>query len=123
MVAIWRGIKRVGWIVSFCVLRLVLGLCYIKKSMITTRDITKLEKVFATKEDLRWFVGRLEFHERMDDLELKIKNMILTSQSVIMGELKAMREEHSAMLGRQIQHSDQLENHESRIVGLEAKVS
>lgn len=91
--------------------------------MLTKQDITKLRGIFATKQDLERLVSRLEFNERMEDFELKIKDIVLTSQSIVMGELKAMREEHTINTFRMRNHSDQLNNHENRLVGLEAKLS
>jgi ABC-type enterochelin transport system permease subunit len=72
--------------------------------MLTTKDITRLMDIFATKE---------EFHE--------LKNEFFNRFDAVMVELKAIREELTVITGRQSMHTDVLENHEEQLVLLEGK--
>jgi hypothetical protein len=105
-----------------------------KKVFVTKQDIVQLrkdfEKIFATKQELKMLddsllATRIEMLARLDTQDEKIaefRNDMLTSFSEVMGELKAMREEHAVAMFRQREHSDQLENHEGRLIKVESKL-
>ncbi|MFH2118552.1 MAG: hypothetical protein ABII10_02355 [Candidatus Paceibacterota bacterium] len=79
--------------------------------MITKQDITKLTKIFATKQ---------EMNDRFIEMENKIRVLFLERFDEVMFELKTIREEQVVGGYRQAEHSDQLENHEGRITKLES---
>lgn len=106
--------------------------------MITKQDINILEKTFTTKKEMKAGFDRTDrkfdkmlatmsgkFDElRVDIHELKDKyfqlnDNLLATKSDLMGEMKAIREEQMVGGYRQSQHSDQLEDHETRITKLE----
>lgn len=74
--------------------------------MLTQKDIDEIEKTLDEKldEKLKLLPSKDEFYEKMDD---------------VMGELKAIREEQTAGSGILSEHSDVLENHETRLKNLE----
>lgn len=82
--------------------------------MLTQKDIDIIEEIIEEKleekltDKLKGLPSKEEFYDSMDNL---------------MGELKAIREEHITMAHRQSEHSDQLEDHESRILRLEKPTS
>lgn len=74
--------------------------------MLTQRDITRLETLFATKEELQ-----------------DVRNDMITRFDAVMFELKAIREDFAASTYRQSIHSDTLENHEERLTSLETPLA
>jgi hypothetical protein len=68
--------------------------------MITDVDMKKLEKVFATKQEL-----------------FELKDDLVTRLDAIMGELQAMREEMTVFAYRQSDHSDRIEKLELKTFG------
>lgn len=74
--------------------------------MLTQKDITRLETLFATKEELQ-----------------DVRNDMITRFDAVMFELKAIREDLAASTYRQIIHSDTLENHEERLTTLETPLA
>jgi len=74
--------------------------------MLTQKDIDEIETIIDEKldEKLKLLPSKDEFYEKMDE---------------VMGELKAIREEQIASSGTLSEHSDVLENHETRIRNLE----
>ncbi len=58
------------------------------------------------------FVSKEEFRETM--------NRVFQNFDVIVGEIRAMREELAALSYRQQEHTFQLENHESRLITIES---
>ena len=79
--------------------------------MLTNSDITKLKHIFVTKD---------EFQDHFDVLEGKF-NQVMKMLDSVMGELKAIREEQTIMFHTLVDHSDKIENYESRLVYLEGK--
>jgi len=79
--------------------------------MLTNSDITKLKHIFVTKD---------EFQDHFDVLEGKF-NQVMNMLDSVMGELKAIREEQTIMFHTLVDHSDKIENYESRLVCLEGK--
>ncbi len=82
--------------------------------MLTKKDLRMVDEMLSDR--LRFFVTKTELDEFRHDL----KNDILSFKDAILGELKAIREDNAAALYRQMEHSDQLGNHEKRLVKLEA---
>lgn len=74
---------------------------------ITDKDIEKLSKVFATKEDLKGYAT---------------KNDLLNSQDRIIKKIEDLTTEMKISYGQYRRHEDKLENHETRIQTLESKV-
>ena len=74
--------------------------------MLTQNDLDEIEKLFDKKldEKIKFLPTKDEFYEKMDKL---------------IGEIKASREEHSAISGRQSDNSDTLEKHGKRIEKIE----
>lgn len=72
---------------------------------LTQTDITKLSKIFATKQDLERYLTVDEFRQFKDD--------VLTGLDKVMGELKKIREEQIFM------HNKVYQDHEKRITRLE----
>ena len=81
--------------------------------------------------DVRQFV-KDEFkttNKRIDSLSEKIdthtnkfdrfKNKVYELLDKVLGELKTVREEQTLLVGKQTEHTDQFENHETRIGKLE----
>ncbi|QHO63509.1 hypothetical protein [Candidatus Chazhemtobacterium aquaticus] len=98
---------------------------------LTQTDITKLSKIFATKEDLRKALAPYATKEDLrkalapyatkEDLEKyltvdefrQFKDDVLTGLDKVMGELKKIREEQIFM------HNKVYQDHEKRITRLE----
>lgn len=78
--------------------------------MLTKNDLDKIRKIVEEKIDstINNLLTKDEFYEKMDE---------------VMGELKAIREEQTVFSAKVSNHSDQLEDHEARIINLEAKVA
>jgi predicted nuclease with TOPRIM domain len=82
--------------------------------MLTQTDLDEIEKIVEEKveekigEKTNLLPTKEEFFGKMDE---------------VMGELKAIREEHAVQLAKVSEHSDQLEDHEVRISNLEVKIS
>ncbi len=74
--------------------------------MLTTRDINLLRDIFVIKDEFKKFTAKVL--ERLD---------------AVMGELKAIREEQMLVSGRVSEHSDFLEDQETRLVKLEKHIS
>jgi hypothetical protein len=110
---------------------------YLKKALrpfATKKDLERfatkkdLER-FATKKDLERFATKVDLYRverRIDDLEEKFTNKltefkekILMALDTVMGELKAIRQEITALTGLYQRHEEKLENHEERITELE----
>lgn len=78
--------------------------------MLTKKDLSLIESIIEEKleeklnEKLKFLPTKDEFYEKMDE---------------VMGKLKAIREEHEVLGGKSSEHSDQLEDHEKRILKLE----
>lgn len=78
--------------------------------MLTQKDLDQVEELFDERleekfnDKLRGLPSKDEFYEKMDE---------------VMGELKAIREEQTAGSGIFSEHSDILENHETRLKSLE----
>lgn len=70
--------------------------------MLTKKDVAHLQTIFATKNEL-----------------VEVKEEMITRFDAVMFELKAIREDMAAMLYRQREHSDQLEEYENRLSILE----
>lgn len=73
---------------------------------ITDRDIEKLKGTFATKDDLK-----------------ASHNKVIETLDAVMGELRAIRDELVILSGRQSEHADQLDDHESRLTKIESSRS
>lgn len=84
---------------------------------LTNKDIEKLvEKfsgIFATKEDLK---------EEISKLDRRLSDKILTSHDEIMKKLSDLSTEKIVMMGQYRRHDSTIENHEVRIKTLEQKV-
>lgn len=85
----------------------------------------KLEN-FVTKdyldEKLENFVTKDYLDEKFEKVDKKLSNFrsdVLDAVDEVMGEIKAMREEQELSSVKLSEHSDKLENHESRIEKLE----
>lgn len=80
--------------------------------MLTQKDLDQIEELLDERleekfnDKLRGLPNKDEFYEKMDD---------------VMGELKAIREEQAAGYGILPEHSDILENHETRLLKLETR--
>ncbi len=74
--------------------------------MLTMRDINLLRDIFVIKDEFKKFTDKVL--ERLD---------------AVMGELKAIREEQTLASGRVSEHSDSLEDHETRLGKLEKRIS
>lgn len=74
--------------------------------MLTQKDIEEIEQIVedVVKEEMKHLPTKDEFYTKMDEL---------------MVELKAIREENTLVTGRLSEHSDDLEDHEQRIIKLE----
>ncbi|MBL7159721.1 hypothetical protein ISS85_04545 [Candidatus Microgenomates bacterium] len=74
--------------------------------MLTQKDLNEIEQLIneQLKEKIKFLPTKDEFYIKMDE---------------VMGELKAIREEQTLVTGRISEHTDILEDHETRIVKLE----
>jgi hypothetical protein len=77
--------------------------------MLTKTDLSNLQKIFVTREEFNFGLQNL-------------RNDVITRLDALMHELQAMREEMTVFAYRQSEHSDQLENHATRLAGLETKL-
>jgi hypothetical protein len=84
--------------------------------MLTASDIKQLKSIFLTKGEFK--------HEMAEQNALMLKTFVTldefkdemsTKFDAVISEIKAMREDMAAMLYRQREHSDQLDNHEVRL--------
>lgn len=66
-----------------------------------------------TKADKSWI---------SQEIATQISTSVISRLDVVMGELQAIREEQAAMFYRQREHTDQLEDHDQRIVKLEVRL-
>ena len=73
----------------------------------------KWTKEYVTKDYLD------EKLDKVDEKLTKFKDDILTAVDGVMGELKDMREEQTIASAKLSEHSDTLENHETRLQKLE----
>ncbi|OGB87265.1 hypothetical protein A3H38_03210 [candidate division WOR-1 bacterium RIFCSPLOWO2_02_FULL_46_20] len=94
---------------------------------ITNKDIEKLSEIFATKDDLKRFatkddLKRFSTKDDLADLKSEIKDDILTSQDKIMKRLDDIVTEQRMGRLESRRHGEKLEDHETRIATLEAKV-
>ncbi len=82
------------------------------------------DSLLATRIEIRTEFASLErrLEEKFDKKLIDFSDKILTAIDAVMGEIKTMREEHAAFAYRQSKHSDQLEDHETRVVKLETQV-
>ena len=105
--------------------------------MLTKKDIQTLKEVFATKQDLQdlkkslaryvtkdyldlqfeVFEGRLD--EKFEDLFKRRMDQVFQNFDIVIGEIRAMREEMAAASFRLMEHTTQIDNHEERIGKLE----
>lgn len=72
--------------------------------MLTLKDLKDIDQLL--EEKVKYLPTKQEFFGKMDE---------------VVGELKAMREEVTLLSSRQSEHSDTLEDHETRIGKLEKK--
>ena len=77
---------------------------------LSSRDIKKLATVFATKEDLKKFATKEELYQLKDGMYARMDQ--------IMGELKAMREDH---LIHQLRSEETHHEFDKRITLLEVR--
>jgi vacuolar-type H+-ATPase subunit E/Vma4 len=78
--------------------------------MLSQKDLDEIEELIEEKldEKIKHLPTKDEFYTRMDEL---------------IGEVKAMREEQRVITGKISEHTDTLEDHESRITSLEHPLS
>lgn len=81
---------------------------------ITKKDIEKLSGVFATKDDLKAFATKKELAELRDEM--------LTGFDGVMKKLEDISIEQKMAYAQARRQEAKLENHEKRLVALEAKV-
>lgn len=74
--------------------------------MLTQKDLGEIEQLIHKElaEKIKFLPTKDDFYTKMDE---------------VMGELQAIREEHVLITGKVSEHTDTLENHETRIVKLE----
>jgi hypothetical protein len=74
--------------------------------MLSQKDINQIEKIVEDKinEATKYLPTKDEFYNKMDEL---------------LGEVKAMREEQTVIGGKTSEHTDVIEEHETRIGKLE----
>lgn len=70
-----------------------------------------------TKTDLK-AVQEL-FNEFAETFKKEIKDQVITRLDKVIDELKTIREEQTIMVGKQSEHTDTLEDHETKIGKLE----
>lgn len=70
-----------------------------------------------TKSDLK-SVQEL-FNDFAETLKKEIKDNVITRLDKVIGELKTIRDEQTIMVGKQSEHTDTLEDHDTRIEKLE----
>ena len=70
-----------------------------------------------TKSDLK-AIQEL-FNDFAISLKQEIKDQIITRLDKVIGELKTIRDEQTVMAGKQSEHTDSLEDHETRIGKIE----
>jgi len=103
--------------------------------MLTKIDIKIIEEIFDRKFDQKFdekFDEKFDkafdrkFDQKFDEVTdtfegivAKFKDEVITAIDKNTGELKAMREELTAISGKTSEHSDTLENHEGRIKKME----
>ena len=93
--------------------------------MFTLSDKKYLKENFVTHDylDLRFRLFEQRMEEKFvtkDDFNRKM-NQVFENFDIIIGELKAIREELAAALYRQIEHTNQLEDYGHRLVILEKR--
>jgi len=74
--------------------------------MLTQKDFDEIERLIknTVREEIKHLPTKDEFYAKMDEL---------------MGEVQTMREEQTLIAGTLSEHTDKLENHETRITKLE----
>jgi hypothetical protein len=88
---------------------------------ITDKDIIKLSKVFATKDDLKNFATKddLKRFATRDDLS-SLRKEILDGQDKIIKELETAREDRTLALGKDREQDRRLDSLEGRRQKVEA---
>ena len=79
--------------------------------MITQKDKQEIKTIFKEEFDEQ-YEKRFKF--------LPTKEEFFTAMDEVMGELKGIREEQELITHRVSQHTDQLEDHETRITKLQS---
>lgn len=105
--------------------------------MITDADVKKLEKTFATKNDLKESEWRL--NKRIDrmtkyvDFEIEpvtdfkkefkdFKNKVFDKLDWLIGKYNKFEEEHLVLTEQNERTNDKIDNHEKRIFSLEQRI-
>lgn len=105
--------------------------------MITDADVKKLEKTFATKNDLKESEGRL--NKRIDrmtkyvDFEIEpvtdfkkefkdFKNKVFDKLDWLIGKYNKFEAEHTVLTEQNNRTNDKIDVHEERISGLEQRI-
>ena len=105
--------------------------------MITDKDVKKLEKTFATKNELK--ETELRLNKRMDrlskDIDYKLEPLIIFKEEFsefkssvfksldwLVSAFKKFEEEHLVLSEQNKRTSGKLDNHEKRIFSLEQRV-
>lgn len=105
--------------------------------MITDADVKKLEKTFATKNDLKESEWRL--NKRIDrmtkyvDFEIEpvtdfkkefkdFKNKVFDKLDWLIGKYNKFEEEHLVLTEQNERTNDKINNHEKRIFSLEQRI-
>ncbi|VVA43372.1 conserved hypothetical protein [Candidatus Roizmanbacteria bacterium] len=105
--------------------------------MITDADVKKLEKTFATKNDLK--ESELRLNKRIDrmtkyvDFEIEpvtdfkkefkdFKNKVFDKLDWLIGKYNKFEAEHTVLTEQNNRTNDKLDVHEERISGLEQRV-
>ena|SRR3990167_1468027 len=103
--------------------------------MITDADITKLKKVFVTKQELKSEIDRVIKYvdyktDRLENSILRLtkefnefKEQTAKSLDWLVGAFKKFDEEHSILTARYSTIGKTIDNHETRITTLEKKPS
>ena len=78
--------------------------------MLTQKDLDEIEKIVdkSINSRTKFLPTKDEFYSKMDEL---------------IGEIKASRQEHTAITGRLSEHSDTLDKHEKRLEKIEKTVT
>lgn len=95
--------------------------------MLSQSDISKLKKIFITKDDFKSEVFQLKqsfaTKKELLETEQRLKNEFVTGFDAVMHELKSIREEISVMLYRQSENTEAITEHEERIKSIEDKLA
>lgn len=99
---------------------------YLHKNFVTRKEFkTELNKGLQDQFDavmMEFARMRDEMYEGFGNVKDELKTEILGAIADVMGELKAIREEQTVGSYQLSNHSDQLDNHEARLVKLEESV-